>query len=452
MAFRYDGRVQDISGNAVPTASIAVLTQPANTTTQPGSPLATISAASVQNTPAVSTATWSNLTQQLTFNLAAAPPADVVAGAFIIAAGFTPTGYNGIWQVVSASAVSPFPVVVTTPYTLAAIANPGTVSVVGTFTTSALPNPFFTDQLGNFFFYAAAGIYTVQIFDTLSRITPLVLADQNVVAGSGAGSVTSVSLTMPGEFSVTGSPITASGTLAVSKGNQSANLIYAGPSSGAAVPPTFRALVAADLPAGTGTVTSVGHTLTVPASTFSSTVVGSPITTSGTIADTLTFLNQNANVVFAGPASGAAGQPSWRSLNAQDFPFTTTTLSSAQILALNTTPVTLVAAPGVGFTIIPILIVLKFFGGSSAYTDAGGAVTFQNGSMSATLASNAIFLVTVSPNRRIQSFPWPGATDTAGNPPSDDNAALQITKATNNFAAGNGTATVLTWYYVVPTT
>ena len=452
MPFRYDGRVQDISGNAVPTASIAVLTQPANTTTQPGSPLATIANAAVQNTPAVSTASWSNLTQQLTFNLSAAPPSDVVAGAFISASGFTPTGYNGIWQVVSASAVSPFPVVVTTPYTLAAVANPGTVTGVGTVTTSALPNPFFTDSLGNFFFYAGAGIYTVQIYDSLSRITPLVLADQNVVAGGGSGSVTSVTLVMPGEFSVAGSPITSSGTFTVTKGNQSANQIYAGPSSGSAVPPTFRSLVAADLPAGTGTVTSVAHTLTAPASTFTTSVVGSPVTSAGTIADTITFVNQNANVVFAGPASGAAGQPTWRSLNAQDFPFTTTVLSSAQLLALLGTPVTLVAAPGVGFTIIPILIVIKFFGGSAAYTDAGGAVQFTNGSMQAALANNNIFLVTVSPNRRIQSFPWPGATDTAGNPPSDDNAPLQISKLTNNFAAGTGTATVLTWYYVVPTT
>lgn len=449
MSFRYDGRVQDISGNAVPTASIAVLTQPANTTTQPGSPLATIFSAAIQNSPTITTATWSNLTQQITFVFNATPPSDVVVGSFLQAAGWTPVGYNGFWQVVSVSGLN---VVVATPYTLAAVANPGIVSVVGTITTSALPNPFFTDPLGNFFFYATAGIYTVQIYDNLSRITPLVLADQNVVSGSGAGSVTSVSLTMPAEFTVTGSPVTSSGTLAVTKGNQNANTVYAGPSAGGAAVPSFRALVAADMPAGTGTVTSVAHTLSAPGSTFTTNVTGSPITTTGTIADTLSFVNQNANVVFAGPSSGAAAQPAWRSLVAQDFPFTSTTLSSAQILALQTTPVALVPAPGVGFTIIPILIVIKFFGGTVAYTDAGGAVQFTNGSMLAALASNAIFLVTATPNRRIQSFPWPGATDTAGNPPSDDNAALNIQKVTNNFAAGNGTATILTWYYVVPTT
>src|SRR6516164_7036758 len=447
-AFRYDGRVQDIVGNAIAGASIAVLTQPAVTTSQPGSPLATIFAAALQNSGSLTTASWSNLSQQITFGFTGSVPADVVPGAFLSVAGVNPTGYNGIWQIVSVSGLN---VVVTTPYTLAPVANPGTYIAGGTVVTSALPNPFATDTLGNFFFYAAAGIYTVQIYDSLSRITPLVLADQNVVAGGGSGSVTSVALAMPAEFTVSGSPITGAGTLTATKANQNANLIYAGPSGGGPAAPTFRTLVSADMPAGTGTVTSVAHTLTVPG-IFTSGVTGSPITTSGTIADTITLNNQNANLVWAGPASGAAAQPTFRSLVAQDFPFVSVSLSSAQILALQTTPVTLVAAPGVGFTIIPILIVIKFFGGTVAYTDAGGAVSFVNGSMSASLASNAIFLVTATPNRRIQSFPWPGATDTAGNPPSDDNAALTIQKATNQFAAGNGTAAILVWFYTVPTT
>src|SRR5215472_5176066 len=447
--FRYDGRVQSTVGQAIAGASIAVLTQPANTTTQPGTPLATIFNAATSNANTISAASWSVLTGQITFTFGSAPSADVVAGAYIGVTGVTPTGYNGIWQVVSVAGST---VVVTTPFTLAAITNPGTYVSGGVTASSALPNPFFSDTLGNFFFYAASGVYTVQIYDSLSRITPLVLGDQNVVAGGGSGSVSSVALTMPSEFTVTGSPVTGSGTLAVTKATESANTVFAGPTSGGAVAPTFRSLVAADMPAGTGTVTSVAATLAVPGALLSSSVGGSPFTTSGTLALTITLPNQNANLVFAGPASGAAAPPTFRSFTAQDLPFVSVALSSANILALQTTPITLVAAQGVGFTIVPIMIVIKFFGGTVAYTDAGGAVSISNGSMSASLASNAIFLVTTTPNRRIQTFPWPGATDTAGNPPSDDNAALTIQKATNQFAAGNGTATVLVWYYVVPTT
>jgi hypothetical protein len=62
------------------------------------------------------------------------------------------------------------------------------------------------------------------------------------------GSVSSVGLSMPAEFTVTGSPVTSSGTLAVTKANETANTVWAGPSSGAAAAPAFRALAAADIP------------------------------------------------------------------------------------------------------------------------------------------------------------------------------------------------------------
>lgn len=59
--------------------------------------------------------------------------------------------------------------------------------------------------------------------------------------------VSSVSLTMPAEFSVGGSPVTGSGTLAVTKANESANTVFAGPVSGIPSAPTFRALINTDL-------------------------------------------------------------------------------------------------------------------------------------------------------------------------------------------------------------
>ena len=55
-------------------------------------------------------------------------------------------------------------------------------------------------------------------------------------------------MTVPSILSVSGTPITTSGTLAVTLANQSANLAFMGPSSGAAAAPTFRGILAADLP------------------------------------------------------------------------------------------------------------------------------------------------------------------------------------------------------------
>lgn len=67
-------------------------------------------------------------------------------------------------------------------------------------------------------------------------------------ASTGTGTVTSVDLSASGEFSVSGGPITTSGTLVLTKTNQSANQVWAGPTSGVAAQPSFRALVLADLP------------------------------------------------------------------------------------------------------------------------------------------------------------------------------------------------------------
>ena len=66
--------------------------------------------------------------------------------------------------------------------------------------------------------------------------------------GGGSGTVTSVALTMPAFLSVAGSPITAAGTLAVTLATQAANKVFAGPTSGGAVAPDFRLLVAGDIP------------------------------------------------------------------------------------------------------------------------------------------------------------------------------------------------------------
>jgi hypothetical protein len=170
-----------------------------------------------------------------------------------------------------------------------------------------LANPVTVDGNGNGFFYAATGLYTVVFFDPSGRIPTQVFPDQTVET-PGNGTVTSIALTMPAEFSVAGSPVNTSGTFAVTKANQNANLVYAGPASGGAAAPTFRAMVSADLPAGVGSVTSVALTLTGTA-LLTLGVTGSPITTAGTLALTVNFTNQAAHAFLAGPATGSSVGP-----------------------------------------------------------------------------------------------------------------------------------------------
>jgi hypothetical protein len=85
------------------------------------------------------------------------------------------------------------------------------------------------------------------------------------VAGGG-GTVTSVGLSLPNIFSVTGSPVTTSGTLTATLASQTANTFLAAP-NGAAGAPTMRAIVAADIPTlnqnTTGTAANVTGTVAI---------------------------------------------------------------------------------------------------------------------------------------------------------------------------------------------
>jgi hypothetical protein len=92
-------------------------------------------------------------------------------------------------------------------------------------------------------FTSGAGTITA----TDSLLTAIQKLNGNVAA-SGTGSVTSVGLSLPNLFTVTGSPVTISGTLSASLATQTANTLWAGPSTGTAAAPAFRALVAGDIP------------------------------------------------------------------------------------------------------------------------------------------------------------------------------------------------------------
>lgn len=66
-------------------------------------------------------------------------------------------------------------------------------------------------------------------------------------AAASLGTVTSVALSLPSFITVSGSPVTTSGTLTGTLASQSANAVFAAP-DGSAGTPTFRSLVAADIP------------------------------------------------------------------------------------------------------------------------------------------------------------------------------------------------------------
>jgi hypothetical protein len=129
--------------------------------------------------------------------------------------------------------------------------------------------------------------------------------------GGGAGTVTSVALTMPAEFSVAGSPITSSGTLAVTKANQSANQVFAGPTSGSPAVPSFRALVASDIPnIAESQVTSLTTDLAAKVSTSRTINTTAPITGGGDLSVDRTIAIDNfTGDSGSGGAKGAVPAP-----------------------------------------------------------------------------------------------------------------------------------------------
>lgn len=67
------------------------------------------------------------------------------------------------------------------------------------------------------------------------------------VAASG-GTVTSVGLSVPSILSVSGTPVTTSGTIAITLSDQTENTVFAGPVTAPAATPVFRALIESDIP------------------------------------------------------------------------------------------------------------------------------------------------------------------------------------------------------------
>lgn len=96
---------------------------------------------------------------------------------------------------------------------------------------------------------------TVDFSGTATAVTQAASDDSTKIATTafvkaqsfGAGTVTSVGLSLPNIFSVTNSPVTSSGTLSATLTSQTQNTIFAAP-NGSNGAPSFRSLVAGDIP------------------------------------------------------------------------------------------------------------------------------------------------------------------------------------------------------------
>ena len=133
-------------------------------------------------------------------------------------------------------------------------------------------------------------------------------------AMGGGGTVTSVDLSLPGIFSVSGGPVTGSGTISATLSSQSQNMVFASPNGGAGAP-VFRGLVPNDIPPLDATQITTGtiNPARLPAG------IGSQWTTSGSM------IYYNTGKVGVGTASPNANL---------DVQATTNTASGTQIATM----------------------------------------------------------------------------------------------------------------------
>lgn len=155
------------------------------------------------------------------------------------------------------------------------------------------------------------------------------VSDLATLLAAGTGTVTSIAVSAApsGIFDISGSPVTTAGTIALSMDTQTANTVLAGPSSGGAATPSFRALAAADIPTiaasqvtganltaasskvsvtgGTGAVLNAATVDIVPANITITDLAGTLTVAKGGTG--LTSVGSDANILFTNGSANLYG-------------------------------------------------------------------------------------------------------------------------------------------------
>jgi hypothetical protein len=222
-------------------------------------------------------------------------------------------------------------------------------------------------------------------------------------APATSGTVTSVGLALPAQFTVTNSPVTSSGTLTGSWNTQTANFVLAGPTTGAAAVPTFRALVSGDIPS-LSYVTSVTGTAPVVSSgglTPAISMAAANTTTDGylTSTDWNTFNNKQpagtyVTAVSVVSANGLAGTSSGGTT-----PALTLSTSITGILKGNGTAIS-AATSGTDYAPATSGTSILYGNGSGGFSNVtvGAGLSFSAGTLSSTSSGGGSAPVTQTAN------------------------------------------------------
>jgi hypothetical protein len=121
------------------------------------------------------------------------------------------------------------------------------------------------------------------------------------------------------------------------------------------------------------------------------------------------------------------------------------TLTSAQILASNTNPITIVPAPGPGNIIVPIEATMTLNFNTTAYTSAGSPSIYYAENLTTMITGSSFSLTgtvsSIQGGRALTAGPWPLSTTT--------NNSVVFFTPTSNPTVGDGTVDIDIWFTIV---
>jgi hypothetical protein len=215
---------------------------------------------------------------------------------------------------------------------------------------------------------------------------------------------------MPSDFTVTNSPITGSGTLAVTRNSETQNTFLAAP-NGSAGTPTYRAIVAADIPtlnqSTTGSAASLSGTPNLP--------TGTTVNATPTTGDNSTKVATTAFVAAAIPSvpiteidvAGSAVTPSSGKVNFAAGTNVTLTPSGNTVTIAATSGGSSLTLDNNGVAITPSSGVINLVAGTNmTLTTSGNQVTFASSGTggSSTLAGDTDVSITSPANGQVLTY------------------------------------------------
>lgn len=135
--------------------------------------------------------------------------------------------------------------------------------------------------------------------------------------------------------------------------------------------------------------------------------------------------------------------------------YTTKAITSAQLLALNATPVSILAAQGSGIAIIPLRVAIykpagTAYGGIAAGEDLVLKYTNGSGAQCSSVVETTGFLDQTTAQTRMAGMPG-SMTTVAGDYAPVANAAVVLHLLSGEITTGNSPLYVRMWYDLTPT-